>query len=297
MDKNNTENIQDFQDEQPMGSSSVSPGLDSPAPQNHTKKRKKRHPFLLIIFLIALGGFGFSAFKIGSYLYSTYLSNKVRSEIAGKVKNVDDEQLSDRELMWRKYGDIYNDNNDFMGWLIVEGTPIDNPVMYTPDDGMDGQFYLRKNFYGEYDIVGTLFIDDRCKLDPEKGVSTNTIIYGHRTINDTMFGPLQRFKDPAFCAENTNILFDTMYRPGQYKLFAAILSEATDGDPDAFKYYDFIQAEDEKALEDYLYEIEKRAVYYDDENAPKFGDEILTLSTCDKYKTDGRLALIARRIN
>lgn len=294
MDKNNNENIQDFQDVQ----SAKESGSGSPAPETKQKKRRKKHPILLVIFLIAIGGFGFSAYKIGNYLYTTYLANKVRSEVADKIKDVDsDEQLSDRELMWRKYGDIYNDNNDFMGWLIVEGTPIDNPVMYTPDDGMEGQFYLRKNFYGEYDIVGTLFIDSRCILDPEKGVSTDTIIYGHRTINDTMFGPLQRFKDPAFCAANTNITFDTMFRPGQYKLFAAILSQATDGNPDAFKYYDFIQAEDEKALEDYLYEIEKCAVYYDEENAPKFGDEILTLSTCDYYKTDGRLALIAKRVN
>ena len=271
--------------------------------QNHNtektgKKRKKRSPFLLIIFLAALGIFGFSAYKIGDYLYSTYKTNQVRSEIADKVKEPEtDETMSDRDLMWAKYGDIYEDNHDFIGWLTGEDTPIDNPVMYTPDDGMEGQYYLRKNFYGEYDIVGTLFVDSRCKLDPEEGVSTDTIIYGHRTINDTMFGPLQRFKDPAYCEDHTEILFDTMYRPGRYKLFAAILSQASDGRPDVFKYYDFIQAEDQKAFEDYLYEIEKAAVYYDEENAPVFGDEIITLSTCDYYKKDGRLALIGRRIN
>ena len=269
------------------------------------KKKKKIGILSILIFLIAGGCFAYSAYQLGWYGYQTYLTNKTRSEVASMVHEdvvVEsqaeeiDQAAADKAAMKAKYGDIYESNHDFIGWLKVEGTAIDNPVMFTPKDDSNGQYYLRKNFYGNYDIGGTLFVDFRCELNPEKGVSTDTIIYGHRMNNDTLFGPLRYFKDTEFCKEHTAITFDTMYRPGSYVLFASILTQATDNDPDAFKYYDFIKAKSKKELKEYLKNIKNCALYYDEENAPKFGDEILTLSTCDYYKTDGRLALLARRL-
>lgn len=57
-----------------------------------------------------------------------------------------------------------------------------------------------------------------------------------------------------------------------------------------------MQAEDEKDLTDYLANIKKSAIYYDDANAPQYGDEFITLSTCDYYAQDGRLAVMAKRV-
>lgn len=264
---------------------------------------------ITLIFIIALCCFGYSAFSIGKYMMETKktldniqkVADKIVEDDTIEVEESDEEKgltpeeqaTRDRAKMMKKYGDIYNENNDFMGWLKVKDTPIDGPVMFTPDDP---QHYLRKNFYGEYDIAGMFFIDFRCKLDPLEHVSTDTIIYGHRMKNDTMFGPLKEYKDPEYCETHRDVTFDTMYRPGKYKIFASFLSEASDAHPDVFKYYDFIEAENEQELRDYLDNIKELSIYYDEAEEPEFGDEILTLSTCDYYKTDGRLAVLAKRV-
>ena len=255
-----------------------------------------------IIFIAALACFGYSAFSLGKYAWETHvtkenisvLSNLVESEVPANAFEAETaDSKSDAEKMMEKYGKLYGKNQDFIGWLSVPGTTIDYPVMYTPDEP---QRYLRKNFDGDYDIAGMLFIDYRCQLDPADHVSTDTIIYGHRMKNDTMFGPLKYYKDSDFCKENNVVRFDTLYRPGTYVIFAAFLGKAYDEGSDAFQYYNFIEAETQEDLDDYLSEIRRIAHYYDSENAPAFGDEIITLSTCDYYTEDGRLALLAKRV-
>ena len=99
-----------------------------------------------------------------------------------------------------------------------------------------------------------------------------------------------------YLKKHTTITFDTMYRPGTYKIFASFQSKAYDPDSEEFKYYDFINAETSYDFEEYLNNIKNLSLYYDEENAPSFGDEIITLSTCDYYTTDGRFAVLAKRI-
>ncbi len=255
-----------------------------------------------ILLVVSIACFAFSAFKLGKYGYETWRTKKNLQELSSLVEDEsqaaqsdyvseEDKAAADRAAMQKKYGKLYAQNPDFIGWLTVDGTAIDYPVMYTPKDP---QHYLRRNFNGDYDIAGMIFVDGRCSLTPGK-VSTNTIIYGHRMKNDTMFGPLRYYKDPQFCKEHSTVRFDTLYRPGTYQIFASFLAQAT-SDTSKFVYYDFVQAEDEKDLTDYLANIKKSAIYYDDANAPQYGDEFITLSTCDYYAQDGRLAVMAKRV-
>lgn len=255
-----------------------------------------------IILIIAIICFGWSAFSLGKYAWQTWTTQKNLDSLADKVKTdgitipdtdtaeESEDPAAESEAMMEKYGELYNENKDFIGWLSVEGTKINYPVMYTPDDP---EHYLRKNFDGDYDIGGMLFVDARCTFNPS---STDTIIYGHHMNNGTMFGPLMDFQDNDYLKEHTNVTFDTMYRPGTYKIFASFQSKAYDPDSDEFKYYDFINADTASDFEEYLNNIKALSLYYDEENAPSFGDEIITLSTCDYYTTDGRFAVLAKRI-
>ena len=90
-----------------------------------------------------------------------------------------------------------------------------------------------------------------------------------------MFGPLMDFQDNDYLKEHSIVTFDTMYRPGTYKIFASFLSKAFDPDSEEFKYYDFINAETAYDFEEYLNNIKNLSLYYDEENAPSFGDEKL----------------------
>lgn len=262
--------------------------------------------FLLsIIFIAAAVCFCWSAFSLGRYAWQTWNTQKNLNTLADEINdNVvlpdmnnasesqtpEEKAVSESEAMMNKYGSLYEHNQDFMGWLSIEDTNINYPVMYTPDDP---QHYLRKNFDGDYDIGGMLFADYRSSFNP---ASTNIIIYGHHMKNGTMFGPLMDFQDTDFLEAHKTVTFDTIYRPGTYEIFAAFQSAVYDEDSDNFKYYDFIDAASEQEFNDCLTEIQSLSMYYDAEGAPVYGDELITLSTCDYYTDDGRFVVMAKRV-
>ena len=82
------------------------------------------------------------------------------------------------------YAPYYEQNPDMIGWLSIEGTVIDYPVVRTPGDN---EKYLRLGFDGAYATGGTLFLDERCDPGVEK-VTANQMIYGHDMHDGTMFG-------------------------------------------------------------------------------------------------------------
>lgn len=261
--------------------------------------------FLSTILLIAaIICFCYSAFSLGRYALQTLTTQKNLDNLSQQINHnvtvqeagetyADEEeaQAAEADRMMAKYGNLYEQNQDFIGWLSIEGTKINYPVMYTP---ADPQHYLRRNFDGDYDIAGMLFADYRCSFNPN---STDIIIYGHHMNNGTMFGPLMDFQNTDYLKEHTTVTFDTIYSAGTYEIFAAFQAAAYDDDSDAFKYYDFINADTEDELNDYLDNIKALSLYYDEDNAPVFGDEIITLSTCDYYTEDGRFAVLAKRIS
>ena len=117
-----------------------------------------------IILIIAIICFGWSAFSLGKYAWQAHTTQKNIDQLADRINtdvteasddSDEEDPVAESEAMMEKYGDLYNENKDFIGWLSIEGTNINNPVMYTPDDP---EHYLRKNFNGDYDIGGMLFV-------------------------------------------------------------------------------------------------------------------------------------------
>ena len=237
----------------------------------------------------------------GVMLYRQYADEKKSAEafdnIAALVQEetppADEPQETEspqpEQTPFEKYAAVYEQNSDFVGWISIEGTNIDYPVMQTVDNP---NYYLKRSFEKQYSDYGVPYVQENCDLE----LSDNCVIYGHHMKNGTMFGPLMDFQDNDYLKEHSVVTFDTMYRPGTYKIFASFQSKAYDPDSEEFKYYDFINTETAYDFEEYLNNIKNLSLYYDEENAPSFGDEIITLSTCDYYTTDGRFAVLAKRI-
>ena len=190
--------------------------------------------------------------------------------------------------MLPEYQAIYNENPDLVGWLTIDGTNIDYPVMQTVSDPT---FYLRRNFNKEEDNNGTLFIDYRDSITQR---STNLIIYGHNMKSKMMFGQLKSYQDASFFQEHKNIKFDTIYEKGTYQVFAVCLAEVEYQDENAFRYYNFTQADSQEEFDNFIQNIRQLAVQYED-GVVSFGDELLTLSTCNNYTEDGRLFVVAKK--
>lgn len=86
---------------------------------------------------------------------------------------------------------LHEKNLDCIGWLTIEGTMIDYPVMYHPEEE---NYYLHRDFNEEYSANGCLFLSEKC--DPE--TSDNLIIYGHHMNSGKMFAALEGYKQQAF---------------------------------------------------------------------------------------------------
>lgn len=96
---------------------------------------------------------------------------------------------------------LFEQNSECIGWIYIEGTNVDYPVMHTPNNP---QKYLRLNFNGEYSISGVPFLDARC--NPHQGT---LLIYGHNMKNGTQFSDLKNYLDTDFRNAHPMIEFDT----------------------------------------------------------------------------------------
>lgn len=190
-----------------------------------------------------------------------------------------------------QYRALYAQNPDMVGWLRIDGTNIDLPVVQTPGDN---EYYLRRGFDGLYATGGTLFLDERCSLAPEDSTA-NWLIYGHNMADGSMFGTLTRYRDESFWQAHPTFTFDTLYETGTWQVVAAL--DTTLG-ADTLPYYTFFDAGTKLEWQQRVDAITELALY-DTGITPKYGQQLLTLSTCGNTSpaTDTRFALLAVRVD
>ena len=200
-------------------------------------------------------------------------------------------QSGDRKLQ-RKFRNLYEKNKDFIGWLTIEGTNVDLPVMYTPSNE---QKYLRLNYEGKYALAGTPFI--AAASDPVKP-TTNMIIYGHNMKDGSMFSDILSYKDESFYNEHKYIQFDTLDGNGTYEVIAAFPGQVLNVGEEGFRYYDFHEAHSEEEFDAFIHEVRQRCTYTIPTTA-SYGDRLITLSTCeDSGAGEGkRYVIVAKKVS
>jgi len=267
------------------------------------KKREQRRRFLIFIAaVVALCSLGY----FGVYYYMSNRTGHDYEVLAAMKGEEDSEPFSEQteyvpntfsihkqkvEIpdILSEYQPLYEINNEIAGWLTIEDTKIDYPVMKTDNN----DFYLKHNFYKESDNNGTLFLDMNCSIYPR---STNMIIYGHHMKSGNMFGYLQRYAKQSYWEKHKTITFDTIYEHATYEVMYVFYSKVYDNDELVFKYYQFIDANSEKEFNYYISEMQNLSLY-DTGVTATYGDSLLTLSTCDHSQTDGRFAVVAKRVS
>ena len=190
-----------------------------------------------------------------------------------------------------RYRALYEKNPDLIGWLRIDGTDIDLPVVQTPGDN---EYYLRRGFDRFYAVGGTLFLDERCSVSAD-APTANWLIYGHNMHDGSMFGQLVRYRDEDFYKAHPTFTFDTLYEGGTWQVVAAV---DTALGADALPYYTFFDADNKLDWQHRVRAITEKALY-DTGVMPEYGAQLLTLSTCgDTHPdTDARFALLAVRID
>ena len=187
-----------------------------------------------------------------------------------------------------EYHTLYNKNKKLIGWLKIDDTNIDYPVMQT----VNNEYYLDHNFNQEYDKNGSLFLDKDCDVVQR---NTNLIIYGHHMKSGKMFGGLNKYSSEEYARKHSEIQFDTIYKKGTYEVMYVFRSKIYNEEDVVFKYYKFLDAASEKEFDSNMQEMEALSLY-DTGVKASYGDELLTLSTCDNSETDGRFVVVAKRV-
>jgi len=186
---------------------------------------------------------------------------------------------------WKK---IYAKNKDFIYWLTVPGTKIDYPVMQRKSSP---EYYLHRDFERKYSASGTPFLSAIC--DPERP-SENLIIYGHHMRAGTMFATLPKFEKESFYKKHNEIQLLTKSGLYVYKVFCIFKTRVSTGSAEEFRYYDKADLKS-KADFDAFIKAAKEKEFFDTGLSPSYGDQIITLSTCEYSGRNGRFVVLGMR--
>lgn len=188
-----------------------------------------------------------------------------------------------------RYTSLYDMNNDLIGWISIDDTRIDYPVMQTV---FDEEYYLHRDFNRKEATEGLPFMDYRCMPALR---STNLIIYGHNMKNGDMFADLLKYADKSYYEKHRYIRFDTIYDEGLYEVIAVFRTRVAFIDENTFRFYNFIESDSEKDFQNYIDTIKSMSIYDIDATAIS-SDNLITLSTCEYSVEDGRFVVVARKI-
>lgn len=186
-----------------------------------------------------------------------------------------------------KYQTVYSMNNDLFGWVSIDGTAFNYPVVHTPEDE---EYYLRRGFDGAASRSGVPFLDGDCKTG-----CGNYLIYGHNMNNGTMFSQLLPYANEAFWKEHPVISFDTLYEAGNYEVIGAFYSRVFYRyEKNVFRFYDYHDLTDPEVYQEYVDQVKAMSIY-DTGVEANYGDELITLITCSYGRKHERFVVVARK--
>ena len=275
----------------------------------------KRQTIYLSLIMVLLVIFGVSAYFVISYFTESQEQQAQFNELADLVANIQSQNPTTEAptvstepaptdpvtgetletqptepaelVMLPEYAVLYERNQDIVGWMKIDGTVINYPVMQTPNDQ---NYYLKRNFNKEASSRGCLYVREQCDVFSP---SDNLTIYGHNMRDGSMFNALNNFNSQSYWQKNNLITFDTLYEHHTYQIFAVFKTTASVGK--GFTYHLFVDAADEAEFDEFIATCKSLALY-DTGITPTYGDKLICLSTCEYSQTNGRLVVVAVRI-
>ncbi len=252
--------------------------------KNDTVGEIIRKIFFTLGTLICLGCLVFIGIHYGSY-FSAQKQNESLKHLLTESTSIPNGYPDD---YLTKFAGLYKINEDIAGWLEIENTGIDYPVV----QGEDNSTYLEKNFRKKKDKRGTIFMDSRCDARIK---GSNMVLYGSNLNDNTMFSNLVNYKDISYYREHPVIGFDTVYEEAQWKIVGAFLTTAEGTDANSLAFGEFLYPRSQEEFDWYLEEVSIRS-YLNTGVDVEFGDTLLTLATPTEELENGYFVVVARQI-
>lgn len=260
---------------------------------------KKIHSLILILLIVILA--------ISSYFFIKEIAdNKKENDLYEELKEIVQEEqkstdenqftdnlknetsnLSSKSVKNYDLQSILKINSDIIGWIKIDGTNIDYPVMQNED------FYLHRNVYKNYSNSGTPYLAEYCNVK----TSDNLIIYGHHMNNNTMFSNLVNYENYNYYKNHKYIKFYTLEDnktiENDYEIVFAFKTVAYSDK--GFKYYNYTKFYDENDFNSFVQKC-RNYEFYNTNVKVNYGDKLITLSTCEYSQKNGRMVIIAKKI-
>lgn len=235
------------------------------------KKKKKltklgRRLFYLLLF--------FSLVVCCASLCDIYIHHASYKEGEKVYEEIIETKETQKEV--NKHDALAKTNKDYVGWLKLEDSVIDYPIV----QGSDNEYYLEHLFDGKENHMGCIFMDYENNREFN---DKNTFLYGHHTNTGTMFYSLERYKDQNYYNSHKEFTLETKDKNYLIKPFAGLLLKGTDS---------FIQLsfDDNEEFMNYVRSIRTDSIF-ESPVTVKPSDKLLTMVTCTDDFYDARLAI------
>lgn len=251
----------------------------------HSKKSVLKFRILTFFFTIL--------FIVGIIyiIFSCINSNKNKSLYKNiEITSKKDDDIHSKVITknMQKVINLKQENKDIISWIQIENTIIDYPVLQTTDNN----YYLTHNYKNEKSKYGSIFIKNECDI---KNNNSNVIIYGHNMKDEQMFNTLLKYKDKNFYDEHKEITLSTESDQSKYLIVSVFKSRVFYQDEEnVFKYYNYTKFENEQEYNTFI-ENCKKIQLYDTKVSAKYGEQLITLITCEYSQENGRMVVVAKK--
>ena len=268
---------------------------DAPSPANGGSGAMSAKSKKDLFYTIAMVVFAVIFLVSGGLLVKRFLDDKKTENEFSDLQSMIDTAATpapagdDTASNAAKFAALKDQNSDFLGWISIEGTSLDFPVMYAPNNK---DYYLKHDFKHQYSDYGVPYLDEKTTIGAN-AQSDNLIVYGHNMKTGTIFGCLTEYKKASYYQEHPYIEFDTLYGDAKYEVFAAFAIDVVQDT--SFVYNQYIDM-DEDTYNEYVAEVIRRSDV-DSGIRPVYGEQLLTLSTCEYSSANGRYVVVARKVS
>ena len=249
----------------------------------HSKKKlNTKYKILIIIVLIIV--------VCTSYVIYKKITLNSNQKIYDDIKisdNLEDNQKQFTENI-KKVITLQQENADVKAWIQIDDTIINYPVLQSTDN----DYYLTHNYKKENSKYGSIYLKNECNI---LNNNSNLIVYGHNMKDNQMFNSLLKYEDKNFYDNHKTIKISTNNEENEYSIVSVFKSRIFYQDEtNVFRYYNYINFDNEQTYNEYI-ENCKKIQLYDTGISANYGEQLITLITCEYSQENGRMVLVAKK--
>lgn len=237
---------------------------------------------LLIIFLVGI-----------TYITQYYKLSNNNKQIYNDIATISNEIITNEVPQnVQKVINLKQENQDVVGWIQIDNTIINYPLLQSTDKEKD--YYLTHNYKHEKTKYGSIYLYKDSNITD---INSNVIIYGHNMKDEQMFNTLLKYETKDFYNEHKTIKIATEQAESEYEIVSVFKSRVFYQDEEnVFRYYNYNNFESPETYNTYINNC-KKIHLYDTGVTATYGEQLITLITCEYSEENGRMVVVAKKID